>query len=62
MNKDDIQKYVSYKIAYASLDNLLTRNDNLGNQEKSALSMAMTVMKDKISEIEVKLFGGDNDK
>ena len=63
MKTEDIQKYVSYKIALASLKNLMTRNDlKLGSSEKSAIAMSITIIKDKVDELERVVFGGDDGK
>jgi len=63
MKTDDIQKYVSYKVALASLRNLMTRNDlKLGSSEKSAITMSITIIKDKVDELENVVFGGDDGK
>jgi len=63
MKTDDIQKYISYKVALESLDNLMTRNDlKLGSSEKSAITMSITIIKDKVDELEKVIFGGNDGK
>lgn len=62
MNNSDIQKYVSYKVALSALENLMTRHDlKLGNSEKSAITMSMTILHDKVADFEDTMFGEKND-